>query len=334
MKIKGLDYNVIDTLDQPVTVPDCSVAITNKTGKGHGERKLYIGPRNKMREFFGGDNFVAKCFIKKEDLLSYLDLMKEEYMHPTYNYNGKDKLPKLWAIRRKRIESFDDFIFFNVTDQGQLEGSRGYVNKADASQKENYNLLGDVCLNKYTYLDVMRLEHHQEDTLFYFKLFVDAEIAEKRKMNYPEIYGKKKQQEKPKSKSKEKKDKEIRIARRGQGKYRRLLLKECHCCPITMVDDKRLLIASHIQPWSESNDYQKIDPKNGFLFSPVYDKLFDRGLITFTDDKKIVVSNWVSPLNQKRLNLCNNKYYEELPIDEKRKKYLEYHRKYVFEKRA
>ena len=32
-----------------------------------------------------------------------------------------------------------------------------------------------------------------------------------------------------------------------------------------------------------------IDPKNGFMFTPTYDKLFDKGFITFEKDKTLVV---------------------------------------------
>src|SRR5574344_635907 len=99
MNINGLDYKITDALDKPVTIPDCYGASTNKTGGGHGERKGYRAPKDRMREFFGGENFTVKCFIKKEDLLSYLDLMEDEYLHPSLNYRGKDKLPKLLETR-------------------------------------------------------------------------------------------------------------------------------------------------------------------------------------------------------------------------------------------
>ena len=97
-----------------------------------------------------------------------------------------------------------------------------------------------------------------------------------------------------------------------------------------MINDERLLIASHIKPWAVANNKEKIDPKNGFILSPLYDKLFDRGFITFTDERRVLVSNWLSPRNQKRIDLKNNDFFQMLPIDEFRKKYLEYHRELVF----
>jgi hypothetical protein len=52
---------------------------------------------------------------------------------------------------------------------------------------------------------------------------------------------------------------------------------------------------------------EKIDPKNGIMFTPTYDKLFDRGFISFDEADLMMVSPWISPMNQKRLNIYNGK---------------------------
>ena len=75
---------------------------------------------------------------------------------------------------------------------------------------------------------------------------------------------------------------------------------------------------------------EKIDLKNGFIFTPTFDKLFDKGFITFNEDKTIKISPWISPENQKRLNIYNGKFLPNLPIDRKREEYLKYHRKFIF----
>ena len=51
-----------------------------------------------------------------------------------------------------------------------------------------------------------------------------------------------------------------------------------------------LLVASHIQPWSESDDSERENPHNGLLLSAPLDKLFDRHLISFDVDGKILFS--------------------------------------------
>ncbi len=110
-------------------------------------------------------------------------------------------------------------------------------------------------------------------------------------------------------------------------------MEETGICPFTMVNDEHLLIASHIKPWKQAENKEKKDPKNGFVFTPTYDKLFDRGYISFTDDKRLMVSTWLSKYNREQLGLVEGQVIDRLPvIDEKRKQYLEYHRAHIFKK--
>lgn len=59
-----------------------------------------------------------------------------------------------------------------------------------------------------------------------------------------------------------------------QSMYRRNLLKKLKRCPITLVTDKRILVASHIKPWHLSNNNEKIDIFNGFIFLHHYTTAF------------------------------------------------------------
>ena len=113
-----------------------------------------------------------------------------------------------------------------------------------------------------------------------------------------------------------------------QNKYRKELLKLLSFCPITGVKDKRLLIASHIKPWCLSTSEEKIDVNNGLILSPVYDKLFDNGLITFTKEKELIVSSSLSKETVKALNIRSG-IYERLPVFG-REKYLQYHNDNIF----
>ena len=118
----------------------------------------------------------------------------------------------------------------------------------------------------------------------------------------------------------------------GQSYFRAKLLAEMKSCPITGIDDKRLLIASHIKPWTHSNNEERVNTKNGILLSPLFDKLFDKsiGLITFTTEKKILISNKISQENIARLNISNNQTLENFDI-KGREEFLEYHRKFIFQ---
>ncbi len=116
----------------------------------------------------------------------------------------------------------------------------------------------------------------------------------------------------------------------AQDEYRRKLLEECPFCPITMINEESLLIASHIKPWAVSDSVERIDPNNGFILSPLYDKLFDRGYITFSNDKRVSISNWLSRQVKERIGIKENQFFQFLPINDARIRYLEYHRSTVF----
>lgn len=176
----------------------------------------------------------------------------------------------------------------------------------------------------------MKLVDTSGTPIYYWKLFADFDAIADKENALVYTYGKKKEEPKPKSKGEEKKSIQLRQARVGQGLYREKLLEECPFCPITMINDERLLIASHIKPWAVANDKERLDPKNGFMLSPLYDKLFDRGLMTFTDDRRVRISNWLSPQNKCRIGIKEDAFIQQLPLDESRKAYLEYHRSMVF----
>jgi putative restriction endonuclease len=78
-------------------------------------------------------------------------------------------------------------------------------------------------------------------------------------------------------------------ARIGQGLFRkRVMLVDPHC-RVTGVDDPRLIIASHIKPWREASNAERINGFNGIMLSPHVDALFDERLISFEDDGKMLV---------------------------------------------
>jgi len=124
---------------------------------------------------------------------------------------------------------------------------------------------------------------------------------------------------------------QLQRARKGQGEYRSKLLSECPFCPITLVSDDRLLIASHIKPWVISNEFEKTDPKNGFMLTPTFDRLFDRGFLSFTEDKKTILSPFLSKMTYSKLGISDNRIIPHLPIDG-REEYLEFHRTTILKK--
>ena len=326
MKINGNNYPTLAVFPAMMTVPDCIVTGSNKLGTGHGEAKLYIANKKEMYEFYGEKKFKAKCFMLKSDLIAYLQAIKNEYFNPSQDYAQKDRFPELWYERLELVNSLEDVVFFDIYDQYQISGSRGYVNSND----DAYNIIRKIALPLVSYIYVEKIKA-ESSPLFYWKLFVDFD-AIWQKQNGPLVfnYGKKKDEQKPKTKAAKKNNLDIANARSGQGKYREQLLEQCGYCPFTMISDERLLIASHIKPWAASNDFEKTDPNNGYILSPLYDKLFDRGFITFTFDRHVILSKFISSYTWKKIGLKNDTFINTLPMDEKRKEYLKFHHQSVF----
>lgn len=78
--------------------------------------------------------------------------------------------------------------------------------------------------------------------------------------------------------------------RRGQALFRQTVLSAYrNQCALTGLADQRLLIASHIIPWAQDPE-MRLNPRNGIALNPLHDKAFDRGLITFDEHLRLVLS--------------------------------------------
>ena len=56
------------------------------------------------------------------------------------------------------------------------------------------------------------------------------------------------------------------------------------------LSETRLLIASHIVPWSRDKA-NRLNPSNGLCLSSIHDRAFDKGLISLTKDWRVVISD-------------------------------------------
>ncbi|MCX8481470.1 MAG: HNH endonuclease signature motif containing protein, partial [Sediminibacterium sp.] len=322
IKINKKIYTVSETKEK-ITIADSFVVRQNKIGEGNGEAKLYIGQEgDEIRKFFGKNGFSISCFLIKSDLQKYLEETKAEYLKPEQSYLNKENLPNLWFKRKDEIDKLPEKIDFEVIEQTQINGPRVYVKSNDYA----YKIIRELSLPNITFISVIKLVDEKGKLNFYFRLFADyfGEIE------HPSIV-KKEQEQISESHIDPTKKEQLNRARFGQGEFRIKLLGECPICPITLISDDRLLIASHIKPWVASNEFEKIDPKNGFMFTPTFDRLFDRGFLSFTNDKKTILSPFLSKMTYSKLGISDNKIFSHLPING-REEYLEYHRKNILKK--
>lgn len=121
----------------------------------------------------------------------------------------------------------------------------------------------------------------------------------------------------------------------NQDVFRRIILSNYEWkCALTGIDIQELLVASHIKPWAVC-EQERLNPENGICLSSLYDDCFDKGLIGFDQNYKVVMSdrimencdkayfaNYFEPIRNRRLILP-----EEHKPD---KVFLEWHMDEVF----
>lgn len=359
IKIDGIEYNIIDSI-QDFRAEDSFIHRKNKLAQfnGNGESKKHVGTYNgelgeKMSHFFDYDSWglehidekkkrktiesalksgaiiqYKKCFFSKSNLLKYLDDAKAEYFAQEQLYH-KD-ISEFYQERYKEVEELsNDHIFFTIYDASDnlsQKQNRGYIRSDD----EIWKLWRELILPKISYLSILKLEAVNKDSgnkpLFYFRVLLDYQF---RTFVHPSaIEDSEKEKKEPASEGK----KNYRI---GQEKYRKEVIEYMAQCPFTKITDERLLIASHIKPYSiciqEKREDQALDYLNGLALSPTYDRLFDQGYITFMNDGKLVCGTQLSSYTWNKLNINPNAKNKLRIFPESREEYLEFHRNHVFQ---
>lgn len=116
--------------------------------------------------------------------------------------------------------------------------------------------------------------------------------------------------------------------RLNQDQFRQGLLQKFNgkCC-LCGVTNEKLLIASHIKPWSRCEPSEKLDLENGLLLCPNHDKLFDLGYISFQEDGQITISDKLDETNQIYLNVRPS---QKISISEGNKHYFRFHYQEIF----
>ena len=125
----------------------------------------------------------------------------------------------------------------------------------------------------------------------------------------------------------------LTLVRTEQGNYRKAALALWNNkCAVTGVDEPGWLIASHIKPWRESTNEERVNPLNSLILTPNYDKLFDRGIISFSPDNgKIILPRihthemW---RNLERMHIDDEVHLCHIPNGTEQ--FLDYHNKRVF----
>ena len=247
----------------------------NTNSNNYGNSKKII---NKGTHLY--DIFIFFLNVKNNDyksIYSSFDKINQLGQSMSFEVLGMYHLnKKIGFIFNSRVEKFFNFMF-KIPLKTQYGSFRDhyymyreiYTNFFNNSKSQNILSLNIECDSFIYWFTNERIK-------IYLVKEIDDEIKEIKQKKIPKA------------------DKTLLInatIRKGQKYFKDELKKDYSKCPITSISQNELLIASHIKPWAECNlDSEKLDKDNGFLLSSNIDKLFDRGLISFSDESKMIIS--------------------------------------------
>jgi len=115
------------------------------------------------------------------------------------------------------------------------------------------------------------------------------------------------------------------LVRTTQNKFREQLISKWGQCQVTGFKNPKILRASHIVPWAESNSTERQDINNGLLLVTHLDQLFDSYLISFDNQGKILISKALIAKDQSILGLSKDMGLESPSAE--MQNYLKRHRR-------
>ncbi|WP_433709052.1 HNH endonuclease [Paenibacillus illinoisensis] len=113
----------------------------------------------------------------------------------------------------------------------------------------------------------------------------------------------------------------------GQVKFKQRLMRlECKC-KLCGLENLSFLRASHSKPWRDSDNYERLDKYNGFLFCPAHDALYDKGYISFDEGGSLLISPLLDEHTQMLMNIDRRM---RVTLLSGHQKYVKYHRENIF----
>lgn len=121
---------------------------------------------------------------------------------------------------------------------------------------------------------------------------------------------------------------QIIVSRLGQGNFRKNVIRLWGSCSLTGLQNLSLLRASHIKPWKDSDNQERLTPFNGLLLTPDYDFLFDKGYVSFLENGSILISNRLDGFARKVFDVKDDLRLRR--VFPENKEYLDFHRSEIF----
>lgn len=228
-------------------------------------------------------------------------------------------------IKQEALTQYNDALSGDLLfwEGQEKHGSDDRVIGAEAAGDEVHLFYREIHHSPFEYMGRVRLLSHIRGTdtpsKFVFRLEHDQGAADDLERFKGEI------EAVPEATERE----ELRKARVGQGRFRKQLLDLWGGrCAVTGVELQTVLVASHIKPWRSSANSERLDPHNGLLLLPQYDKLFDHGYVTFDDDGALLVSPALPTDRFDLLGICEDGHLTR--VEPKHRPFFAYHRNRVF----
>ena len=275
-----------------------------------------------------GQGIKTKHFISKNLLLSFIPFITSylnQYGHLYHNphFNSESVLNRLNNIEGDELIFYSDLIF--IKDSQQAKPYFKWFNYEESNGV--FKLVQEFLIPHMSFLnfDYLGFENNEiiikwllsyTDTVIYSSDNVEQIVnqsIDRLGVITPE--------------QKETIREAIVKIRIGQSQFRTgLLNSQRNSCLFTGISDQNLLIASHIKPWKNSNNEERLDIQNGILLTPTFDKLFDKFLISFNEEGNLIWSQ--TRLTPKTIALLQNTLLNNIVIEitDENSSYFEFHR--------
>jgi predicted restriction endonuclease len=90
------------------------------------------------------------------------------------------------------------------------------------------------------------------------------------------------------------------------------------------------LRASHLKPWRDSDNTERLDGENGLLLTPSIDHLFDRGFISFENNGELLISPVADKGSLNKMGVPVDSILNVGGFTDGQKTFLDFHRESIF----
>lgn len=218
-------------------------------------------------------------------LRSFLEEYGESYHNPNLNYN---------SITTKLNQIEGEYLLFNsdlvyIHDNNSVKPYFKWFTQKGSH--EEWRLIQEFLIPKLSFLN-FEFEKYEDNVFTVLWELTYAPVVMYSSDSIEDIISNSVEKLITDKEEKETIRKAITKIRIGQSQFRNDILKsDFNTCVFTGINASKLLIASHIKPWENSNNIERRDLHNGLLLTPTFDKLFDKFLITFNEEGTLI---WTS----------------------------------------